>query len=79
MTMHESGWADAGSDDEPGSHTTLRPIYTDEAADYMHRMFSRIADSQQSAFLPEEAAPAPETAEPTSLLDDLKDMGWLDS
>lgn len=77
--MHESGWDDPGYSDERGSHTTLRPIYADEAAEHIDQLFSRMAGTQRPTSRPADPVPSSEPAEPISLLDDLKDMGWFNS
>lgn len=75
--MHESGWIDFDYSDERGSHTMLRPIYADEAVDYIDRIFSRKTDTQSPMSDSVGSQPSSEPAEPISLLDDLKDMGWF--
>ena len=78
--MHEPGRHDPEyPGDEYGSHTTLRPINADRAADYIDRLFGRMADLSAPAPRPSDPPLSGQPAEQTSLLNDLKDMGWFDS
>lgn len=75
--MDESSWHDPDqAGDERGSHTTLRPVYADQAADYIDRIFGPVAGSPLPA--PRPAGPRPSSTKSTSLLDDLRDMGWFE-
>jgi hypothetical protein len=62
-------------EEEPGSHVTLRAITADQVYPYMDCLFSQIAEPPPPANPPRPASPPP--AKPVSLLDELKDMGWL--
>jgi hypothetical protein len=75
--MHESSGHDPDYPvDECGSYTTLRPVYADEAAACIDRIFGPIAGSPHPT--PRPADPRPGSTEPASLLDDLRGMGWFE-